>query len=160
MDVGQLVLVGLVILLGVIGVLIPGVPGPAIVWAAVVWWALSDASGTAWAVLIGSTALLLLSQALRPLLPSRRTRVTGIRRRTLAAGGLVGIVGFFVLPVVGAVVGFVGGIYVVERVRLGSHRDGWASTRAVMRSAGYPLLVELFCCLLVAGAWLGATIWG
>ncbi|GGJ85641.1 membrane protein [Streptomyces camponoticapitis] len=160
MDVWQLVLVALVMLLGVIGVLIPGVPGPAIVWAAVVWWALSDTSGTAWAVLIGSTALLLLNQALRPLLPSRRTRETGTRRRTLLAGGLAGIVGFFVVPVVGAVVGFVGGVYGVERVRLGSHRDGWASTRTVMRSAGYPVLVELFCCLLVMGTWLGATVWG
>ncbi|WP_330172868.1 DUF456 domain-containing protein [Streptomyces sp. NBC_01498] len=160
MDVGQLVLVCLVILLGVIGVLIPGVPGPAIVWAAVVWWALSDTSALAWGVLIGSTAVLLLSQALRPLLPSRRTRPSGIRRRTLLAGGLTGIVGFFVLPVVGVVPGFVGGIYAVERVRLGSHRDGWASTRAVMRSAGYPVLVELSCCLLVLGAWLGATLWG
>ncbi|MEV8426570.1 DUF456 domain-containing protein [Streptomyces niveus] len=160
MDVWQLVLVGLVMLLGVIGVLIPGVPGPAIVWAAVVWWALSDTTSTAWAVLIASTALLLLSQALRPLLPSRRTRRTGTRRRTLLAGGLAGIVGFFVLPVVGAVVGFVGGIYVVERIRLGSHRDGWAATRGVMRSAGYPVLVELFCCLLVVGAWLGVMAWG
>ncbi|MFD4700648.1 DUF456 domain-containing protein [Streptomyces niveus] len=160
MDVWQLVLVGLVMLLGVIGVLIPGVPGPAIVWAAVVWWALSDTTSTAWAVLIASTAVLLLSQALRPLLPSRRTRRTGTRRRTLLVGGLAGIVGFFVLPVVGAVVGFVGGIYVVERIRLGSHRDGWAATRAVMRSAGYPVLVELFCCLLVVGTWLGVMAWG
>ncbi|MFD3523330.1 DUF456 domain-containing protein [Streptomyces sp. NPDC058653] len=160
MDVWQLVLVGLVMLLGVIGVLIPGVPGPAIVWAAVVWWALSDTSTAAWVVLIGSTAVLLLSQAVRPLLPSRRVRRTGTRRRTLLAGGLAGIVGFFVVPVVGAVLGFVGGIYAVERARLGSHRDGWASTRTVMRTAGYSLLVELFCCLLVMGAWFGAMIWG
>ncbi|MFE3248097.1 DUF456 domain-containing protein [Streptomyces sp. NPDC059209] len=160
MDVWQLVLVGLVMLLGVLGVLIPGVPGPAIVWAAVLWWALSDTSATAWAVLIAATALLLLDQALRPLLPSRRTRETGTRRRTLLAGGLAGIVGFFVVPVVGTAPAFVGGIYAVERVRLGSHRDGWASTRAVMRSAGVPVLVELFCCLLVAGTWLGVLVWG
>jgi uncharacterized protein YqgC (DUF456 family) len=160
MNVWQLVLVGLVLLLGLIGVLIPGVPGQAIVWAAILWWALSDTSGLAWTVLSGATALLLLNQALRPLLPPRRIRQTGAPRRTLMIGGSAGIVGFFVVPVLGGVAGFVGGIYGAERLRLGSRRDGWASTRTVMRNAGYSLLVELLACLLVAGGWLGAVIFG
>ncbi len=29
-----------------------------------------------------------------------------------------------------------------------------------MRATGYATLVELFACLLVAGAWLGALLWG
>ncbi|WP_327233768.1 DUF456 domain-containing protein [Streptomyces sp. NBC_01317] len=160
MDVWQLVLVGLVMVLGLFGVLVPGVPGQAIVWAAVLWWALGDTSDAAWVVLIGATALLLLNQALRPLLPSRRRTRTGAPRRTLLVGGTTAIVAFFVVPIVGGILGFVGGIYGAERIRLGSHRDGWASTRTVMRTAGYPLLVELFACLLVVGAWLGALIWG
>lgn len=154
MEVWQLVVVGLVMLLGLIGVLVPGVPGPAIVWAAVLWWAVSDTSEAAWIVLIGSTVLLLVNQALRPLLPSRSTRRTGAPRRALVIGGAAGLIGFFVVPVVGGVLGFVGGIYGAERIRLGSHRGGWAATRVIMRTSGYPLLVELFACLLVVGAWL------
>ena len=42
MGVWQLLLVGLVMLLGLVGVLVPGVPGQAMVWAAVLWWALTD----------------------------------------------------------------------------------------------------------------------
>ncbi|MEV8393066.1 MULTISPECIES: DUF456 domain-containing protein [unclassified Streptomyces] len=160
MEVWQLVLVGLVMLLGLFGVLIPGVPGQAIVWAAVLWWALTDTSHLAWGILIGASALLLLNQALRPVLPARRTRRTGAPRRTLLVGGVSGIVGFFVVPVLGGIAGYVGGIYGAERARLGSRRDGWASTRAVMRAAGYSILAELFACLLVVGAWLGALIWG
>jgi uncharacterized protein YqgC (DUF456 family) len=156
MDVWQLVLVGLVMLLGLLGVLVPGVPGQAIVWAAVLWWALSDTSGTAWLVLLVATALLLVSQVLRPLLPSRRTRRVGAPRRTLAVGGVFAVVGFFVLPLIGGVVGFVGGVYGAERHRLGSHRDGWASTRTLMRGAGAPLLVELYACLLAVAAWITA----
>ncbi|RDG35073.1 DUF456 domain-containing protein [Streptomyces corynorhini] len=155
----QLVLVGLVMLLGLLGVLVPGVPGQAIVWAAVLWWALTDTTRPAWGVLIGATALLLFHQALRPLLPARRPRRTGAPHRTLVTGGVAGIVGFFVVPVAGGIAGFVGGIYGAERVRLGSHRYGWASTRTVMRAAGCSLLVELFACLLVVGAWLGTVIW-
>ncbi|WP_328536009.1 DUF456 domain-containing protein [Streptomyces sp. NBC_00344] len=159
MSVWQLLAVGLLMLLGVIGVLIPGVPGQAIVWAAAAWWALSDTTGLAWAVLAGATGVLLLSQALRPLLP-RRPREAGVPRRTVYVGGAGGIVGFFVLPVMGAIAGFIGGIYLAERVRLGSHGAGRASTRTVMRAVGTPLLVELFACLLVFGGWLGALIAG
>lgn len=108
---------------------------------------------------MGATALLLLNQALKPLLP-RRPRETGAPRKTLMLGGTGAIVGFFVVPVVGGVVGYVGAVYGAERLRLGSRGAGWTSVRSVMRATGYSVLVELYACLLVAGAWLGAVIWG
>ncbi|MCX4680447.1 DUF456 domain-containing protein [Streptomyces sp. NBC_01433] len=158
MSVWQLVAVGLVMLLGLVGVLAPGVPGQAIVWAAVLWWALADQTPAAWGVLIGATVVLLLNQALKPLLPPRRPGESGAPRKSLLIGGVAAIVGFFVLPVVGGIVGYVGAIYGAERLRLGSRGAGWASVRSVMRATGYSVLVELFACLLVAGAWLGAVI--
>ncbi|MFI0875606.1 DUF456 domain-containing protein [Streptomyces sp. CS149] len=160
MSVWQLVAVGLVMLLGLVGVLLPGVPGQAIVWAAVLWWALTDMTPAAWGVLIGATGLMLLNQALKPLLPPRRPGESGAPRRTLVIGGVAGIVGFFVVPVVGGVLGYVGAIFGAERLRLGSRGAAWTSVRSVMRATGYAVLVELFCCLLVAGAWLGAVLWG
>ncbi|WP_326606353.1 MULTISPECIES: DUF456 domain-containing protein [unclassified Streptomyces] len=158
MGVWQLIAVGLVILLGLVGVLVPGVPGQAIVWAAVLWWALTDRSPAAWGVLIGATVLLLLNQALKPLLRPRRPRESGAPRKTLMLGGIAGIVGFFVLPVVGGIVGYVGAIYGAERLRLGSGGAARASLRSVMRATGYSVLVELFACLLVTGAWLVVVI--
>lgn len=160
MSVWQLVAVGLVMLLGLVGVLVPGVPGQAIVWAAVLWWALTDQGPAAWGVLIGATVVLLLNQALKPLLPPRRPAESGAPRKSLMIGGVAAIVGFFVLPVVGGIVGYVGAIYGAERLRLGSRGAGWASVRSVMRATGYSVLVELFACLLVAGAWLGAVFLG
>ncbi|MFB6988813.1 DUF456 domain-containing protein [Streptomyces sp. NPDC056304] len=160
MGVWQLLAVGLVMFLGLVGVLVPGVPGQAIVWAAVLWWALADVTPVAWGVLIGATALLLLNQALKPLLPPRRPHESGAPRKTLMLGGIGAIVGFFVVPVVGGIAGYVGVIYGAERLRLGSRGAGWASLRSVMRATGWSVLVELFACLLVTGAWLGAAAWG
>ncbi|WP_392750462.1 DUF456 domain-containing protein [Streptomyces sp. LN590] len=158
MGVWQLIAVGLVILLGLVGVLVPGVPGQAMVWAAVLWWALTERTPAAWGVLIGATALLLLNQALKPLLRPRRPRESGAPRKTLMLGGIAGIVGFFVLPVVGGIVGYVGAVYGAERLRLGSGGAARASLRSVMRANGYSVLVELFTCLLVTGTWLVAVI--
>ncbi|MFF3734151.1 DUF456 domain-containing protein [Streptomyces sp. NPDC002476] len=159
MGVWQLVAVGLVMFLGLTGVLVPGVPGQAIVWAAVLWWALADRTSAAWSVLVGATALLLVGQALKPLLPSRRPHESGAPRRTLVLGGVGAVVGFFVVPVLGALLGYVGTVYGVERLRLGSRGAGWASVRSVMRATGWSVLVELFACLLVTGAWLGVQLW-
>lgn len=160
MGVWQLLAVGAVILMGLCGVLVQGVPGQAIVWAAVAWWALDDITGLAWGVLVGATGVLLLNQALRPFLPPRRFKAAGVVKRSVLIAGAASVAGFFVLPVVGGIAGFIGGLYGAERVRLGSRGDGLASTLTALRAGGYSVLAELFACLLVTGAWLGAVIWG
>ncbi|MET7901110.1 DUF456 domain-containing protein [Streptomyces sp. NPDC005336] len=154
----QLVLCGLVMLLGLIGVVVPGVPGPPIVWAGVLWWSMAEKTALAWTVLAGATALLLLSQALKWLLPARRLSGAGITRRTFLLAGAAAIVGFFVLPVLGAPLGFIAAIYGAERHRLGGHGEAWLSTRLAMRAIGTSVLVELFACLLVTAGWLTAVL--
>jgi hypothetical protein len=78
----------------------------------------------------------------------------------VAYAGVGALAGFVLLPVVGAVPGYVGGIYLCERLRLGGHGPAMTSTRAVMRAVGTSVLVELFACLLVVGAWMGAVLAG
>lgn len=158
MGVPELLLVGLVMLLGLAGVLVPGVPGPWLVWAAVLWWALQDRGRLAGIVLAGTTGILLAAQAVRWQLPSRRRGAagTGITRRLALRAGVGALIGFCVLPVIGAVPGFLCGIYLAERVRLGGRGEAVTATRAAMRSGGWSVLTELFACLLITGAWLGA----
>ncbi len=77
----------------------------------------------------------------------------------MLVGGAIGIVGFFVIPVLGLLIGFVGGIYIAERRRQGGHGAAWRSTRAALRASGLALLVELAGALLAATTWLiGATV--
>ncbi|MEG8278765.1 DUF456 domain-containing protein [Streptomyces sp. AHA2] len=160
MGVWDLLLVGLVILLGLYGVLLPAMPGSWLVWAAVLWWALRDPHPVAWWVLVGATVLLLLSQAVRWALPPRRLRPGGTTRRMLTYAGTGSLLGFVLVPVLGAIPGFLGGIYLFERMRLGRHADAVAALRTVLRSGGSGILVELFTCQLIAAAWAGAVIWG
>ncbi|WP_412076343.1 DUF456 domain-containing protein [Streptomyces xanthophaeus] len=160
MEGAQLLLVGLVLLLGVLGVLVPGVPGTWLVWAGLLWWALHERSALAWSLLVSSTALLLVVQVVKWQLPPRRLRAVGATPRMAAYAGAGALLGFVLIPVLGAVPGFVGGIYLCERLRLGTHGEAWASVRAVMREVGTSVLVELFACLLVVGAWAGAVAAG
>src|SRR4051812_36321639 len=95
------VVAGLLVLAGVVGVLVPGLPGPVLVVAGIAVWAVPRNDAVGWAVLAVAVALVVAGAVLKYLLPGRRMRDAGVPGRTLVAGGVLGIVGFFVVPVVG-----------------------------------------------------------
>ncbi|WP_371575610.1 DUF456 domain-containing protein [Streptomyces sp. NBC_01314] len=156
----ELLLVAVVLLLGLCGVLVPGVPGSWLVWAGVMWWALEDPRPAAWWVLVGATVVLLASWAVRWSLPPRRLAESGATPRMGVYAGSGALLGFCLLPALGAIPGFVAGIYLSERLRLGRPDAAKAATRTAMRSGGSSVLAELFACLLVAGAWVGVVFGG
>jgi uncharacterized protein len=152
------VLVGLAILVGLAGIVVPVLPGSILILAAVLVWALEAASPAAWVVFSLATLLLVLGGIVKYAVPGRRLRLDGVPNRTLVAGAALGAVGFFVIPVVGLVVGFVLGVYLAEVQRVG-RRLAWPTTRAALRAVGVSLLIELTAGLLAAGTWLiGAVL--
>lgn len=156
----ELLLVGVVIVLGLCGVLVPGVPGSWLVWAAVLWWALTDPRALTWGVLVGATVVLLLDRAIRWGLPPRRLRQSGAtpERACTPESARCSVSCCCRWSV--RFRGCLAGIYLYERPRLGGHGPAKAAVRTVMRSGGWSVLTELFACLLIAGAWLAAVIWG
>ena len=64
------------------------------------------------------------------------------------------MVGFFVIPVVGVLVGGVLGIYLAEYARLRDGGQAWVSTRAALVAIGVGMLVELTAGVLMFGVWL------
>lgn len=156
----QLLLIGLVLLFGLCGAVLPGLPGPLMVWAAVLWWSSDEGTSRSWWVLVTATAVLLVSQAVRWLLPAADRRGAGLRRRQLLLAGGTGTLGFLLLPVAGVVPGFLAGIYGWEHVRLGGRRSAVASTRTIMRTIGWNVLVRLSACLLVSCLWVAVVVSG
>ncbi len=63
------------------------------------------------------------------------------------------MVGFFVIPVVGLFVGFVLGIYLAERARLGADQ-AWPSTKHALRAVGLSIVIELTAAVLAAATWV------
>ncbi|WP_305786904.1 DUF456 domain-containing protein [Symbioplanes lichenis] len=150
---------GLALLAGVIGVVVPVLPGLLLCWAAVLFWALlGDADGGRWLVLVLATAIAAGGTVVKYLWPGRRLKETGVPTSSLIAGGLLGLVGFFVVPVVGLVLGFVLGVYLAEARRLGGNR-AWPSTRSALGAVGLSMLVELAAALGIGVLWLFGLLW-
>jgi uncharacterized protein YqgC (DUF456 family) len=150
-------LVGLAVAAGLVGILVPVLPGSVLVLAAILVWATEVSSPTGWAVLGVATLLLGLGAVVKYAVPGRHLQMQGIPRGTLVAGGLLGAVGFFVVPVVGLVLGFVLGVYVAEVQRVG-RGPAWPSTRAALRAVGLSVLIELAAGLLAALTWVAGVV--
>jgi uncharacterized protein YqgC (DUF456 family) len=153
-----LALVGLAIGTGIVGVVVPVLPGALLVWVAIAAWAVVVGSGTAWAVLGGATLLIGGAQVVKWLVPGRRLRDAGVPRRSILTGLLLAVAGFFLVPVVGFFLGFPLGVYLEERRRLAGHASAWRSTRQALRAMGLAIVIELSATVLAAGAWLAAVL--
>jgi uncharacterized protein YqgC (DUF456 family) len=149
---GAETLVALAIATGLVGILVPALPGSLLVGAAVVAWATERGGATAWTVTAVALGLLVAGAVVKYLVPGRRLQRAGVPTSTLVAGAVLGVVGFFVVPVVGVPLGFVLGVYLVEWQRLGG-RDAWPATVHALKAVGLGILIELAFGILAAATW-------
>jgi uncharacterized membrane protein len=70
-----------------------------LILGAVLVWATLDGSGTAWTVFAVTTAMLVIGAVVKYAIPHRGLRTNRVPTRSILLGGLLGIVGFFVIPV-------------------------------------------------------------
>ncbi len=146
------VLVGLAIAVGLVGLVVPGLPGSLLVAGAILVWALEVGTTTGWAVFVAAGAFIVLGTVIKYAIPGRRMRREGVPTSTLLLGALLGIVGFFVIPVVGIMIGFVLGVYLAELRRLGP-QPAWPATVSALRAVGLSILIEFVACLAAAATW-------
>lgn len=143
------ILAGLVVLVGLVGIVVVVLPGIALQVVAVALWAWEESTLTAWVVVGLVAAIAVTASVLKYLSPGRRLRAAGVPGWVLLAAVLVGIVGLFVIPVIGAPIGFVVTIYVFERGRLGKNL-AWPSTRGALRAVLTSIGIELAGGFLIA----------
>lgn len=151
------IVVGLLILAGLVGILLPVLPGLLLVAGVVIVWAFVERSAVAWAVAGFAVAAAAGGTVVKFLIPGRRLKASGVPGSTMLFAGALAIVGFFVIPVIGAPIGFVAGTYLAERRRLGAGVAG-ASTRQSLVAVGMAIGIELTAGLLIAGLWLLAVL--
>ncbi len=160
------VIVGIAIVIGLLGIVIPVLPGSILVGLAILAWAAISGTPSAWVVGVVCVLLVGAGMALTWWLTAHRTRAAGVSTASLTLAGIAGIIGFFVVPLVGLALFFPLGLFVAEYVRLhglGRTRpaaDAWASTLVALKAAGLGLLGELALALVASALWLSAVLNG
>lgn len=154
----ETVIAGVLIVVGIIGILLPVLPGLLLVLVGIAVWAVPRNDAVGWWVLGIAVAIIAIGSVIKYVLPGRRLRDAGVPTRTMLAGAVLGVIGFFVVPVLGLFIGFVLGVYLAELQRLGSSAQAWPSTRHALAAVGWSIVIELFTGLLAAAVWVGALV--
>jgi uncharacterized protein YqgC (DUF456 family) len=152
------VLLGLVMIVGLVGVVVPVLPGLLLIAGAAVAWALADPRPARWVIAITLVALAAVATAAATILPARRAMVAGAPRSSLVVGAAGMVLGFFLVPVVGALLGFPGGIFVAERIRLQDGRAARVTTIAILRGIGIGIGIQLVAGVGMIAIWVAAVL--
>ncbi|MDY6809303.1 MAG: DUF456 domain-containing protein [Actinomycetota bacterium] len=159
MSLGGELLIGAVILVGLLGIVFPVLPGTILVAAAIGVWAFA-VGGWAWGIFAAAATVIVLGEVIKYFVAGRSLKAAGIPNTTIAVGGVLGIIGFFVIPVIGLFIGFVVGAMIAELVRTRSARAAWRGTVSSSKAAVITIGIELFAALLGTAIWLvGAGVW-
>ena len=156
MSEAEQLLVGLAMAAGLVGILVPVVPGLLLILAAGLWWTIADGGGAVrWTVFAVLTALFVPRHGgqVRPARPlRRRPRRAGVHpgRRRRGRGGRL------LRHPDRRRAGRRGGRHLPGGVPRGSGTAAraWVSTRAALVAIGVGLLIELTAGALMLGVWL------
>lgn len=149
------VLCGLAILVGVAGTVIPILPGSILIGLSLLAWAIWGGAGTAgWVVFAVGIVFVLAGMAASAVLTGRKLREHRIPSRSVVIGLAAGVVGLFVIPVVGLFVGFAAGLLFSELLRTRNFGTATATSWAALKATGLGMLVEFGLACLAASTWV------
>lgn len=144
----------ILIIVGIVGIVVPVIPGLLVAVLGVLLWAYETGGSTAWTFFIVCLAIYLAGVVIQFLVPGKRLRQQGVRTSTLLLAVLLGIVGMFVIPIVGFILGFVLGIFLVEQSRSRDRAQAWTRTKHALKAIALSMGIELCAGLLIAATWV------
>ena len=143
----------LLVAVGIAGLIVPVLPGLACVVLGVLVWAIGQSSTAAWVVFAVACVLAVAGYVVQVLVPGRQLSRGGVARRSNIVGLVCAVVGVFVVPVIGLLLGFVIGVFLAESARLRDRAQAWAATRVAIRAALTSVGIELAAAVTIAVGW-------
>src|SRR5215218_1840363 len=149
------ILCGLAILVGVAGTVIPVLPGSFLIGLSLLAWAIWGGAGTAgWVEFAIGMVFVVAGMAASAVLAGRKLKQHRIPSRSVAAGIALGVVGMFVIPVVGLFVGFAAGLLLSEFARTRNFSTALTTSGAALKATGLGMLAEFGLACLAASTWV------
>ena len=150
------VLVALAMVVGLLGTVVPVMPGLVLIWAAGLVYGVVEGFGSVGVAAFAVMTLLLgVGMAMSYVLPKRAGQRGGAAQSSLRLGMAGAVIGFFVIPVLGLPIGGAAGVLLGEYNRLHDWPAAWAATRTVLGGFGLAVLAEFTAGLAMIGTWAG-----
>lgn len=137
--------------IGVVGIVLPVLPGLLVVFAGVLIWAISEQSAAGWITLGLVAVVYLAGVVLQWAIPGKRLKRAGVPTAHLILGVICAIVLGILIPVLGLFLGFPLGIFLASLVRHREPKRAWHATGHALRAVGLNILIELATAFLIIG---------
>jgi uncharacterized protein YqgC (DUF456 family) len=143
-----------VMLFGLFSLIMPIMPGLAIIWVAVLVYAF--VTGLNWVsgiLFAGITILLLAGSVVDHLFMGAGARMSGASWLSIGVALVAGLVGSILWPPFGGILLALAGIFLVEIIRVRKLRQAWDSTRNMAFGFGASMVVRFGIGVLMIGLW-------
>lgn len=155
------VLAAVVMLLGLAGVVLPALPGLALIWLAALGYGLLAGWGASGPWLFGLITLLGLAGLGSELwVTSAGARAAGASGWSVLAGIVLGLIGLLFFSPIGAVIGLTLGILGGEYLRLKDWRKALSAAGGTLAGCGVSYGVKLLLGMVMIGAWVAWVLIG
>jgi len=152
-------LIGLVMAIGLVGILIPVLPGIVLVWLAGLAWAILDGGGLVrWSLFAVMTALTIGALIANVRIPAKSVTGTDAPRGTLWLASVFAIFGFFLLPVFGVLVGFCTGVLIAHLIATNDIHKAFDAMWATLRAFGKSVFIQGTCGFGICLLWITGLI--
>jgi uncharacterized protein YqgC (DUF456 family) len=153
------VLVGLAMLVGLVGTVVPFLPGLPVIVVAALFWVVGDGSDPGqWIVFAIVASIAVAAIVVGAMVPARRTSAAGAPKWVLLAGAVGLVIGAIAIPVVGALVGWPIGIFAAEVLRTRDVGRAWTMTRVTIAAVGLGVAIQFSAGVGAVGIW-AVAVW-
>ena len=150
-------LIALVMAIGMAGIFVPGMPGLPLIWASTLVWTWLDGGGsTRWGVFAVACAFFALGQWASFILPASQTR--NAPPKTLTVACLLGIAGFFLIPIIGGPIGFAAGVFMMNIVGGATTAQAYRMTVSTLRAFGWVIVAEASAAVAIGVCWIAGLM--
>jgi uncharacterized protein YqgC (DUF456 family) len=152
------VLAGILLVVAAIGAIYPVLPASLIAIVTLLAWAWSMDSWPAWVAAVIGSVICLVGWSASALLTGRKLKQLEVPAWAILVAAAGGIVGMFLIPVVGIFVGFAVGLLVIEALRHRDLRHAFRSSLQTLKAMGTGVVVEFLLICVAASVWTVGVI--
>ncbi len=146
-----------VMLFGLLGLIIPILPGLLIIWAAALGYGLYTGFDVAgWIIFAIQTILMLTGSFVDNILMGGRAYQEGAAWWSILLALLAAIIGQFVIPIpiIGGVLLAIIVLLLAEWARRRNFREGWKAVRGLLSGCGWAVTIRFIMGVVMIGLWM------
>lgn len=152
------VIAGLLLAVAALGTIIPVLPGSLLTLGTLLAWGWILGSGASWWSAGIGMAIALAGWSASTVLTGRNLKKQMIPRGSVFLAVVLGIVGMFVVPVLGLFLGFGVGLVVGEYSRRRNLTEALRASGSALKAMGIGVVVEFGCAALASSVWMIGVI--